>query len=126
MGCLKIQGQNFIVLLFHRHNFFSLLLLLLHSSFYTFLKQGVPMCFWRCQKNTSFFWREIQFRHLASDNTLSSKKNPKKCDFFFYYEKCTSFYFGKTYLIIHHQILSDFYLVLRMKSHIEGILITYT
>ena len=34
--------------------FFSLLLL--HSSFYTFLKQGVPMCFWRCQKNTSFFF----------------------------------------------------------------------
>ena len=76
------------------------------------------------RKTRVFFWREIQFRHLASDNTLRSKKIPRNA--IFYYKKCTSIYFGKTYLIIHHQILSDFYLVLRMKSHIEGILSTYT
>ena len=29
------------------------------------------------RKTRVFFWREIQFRHLASDNTLSSKKIPR-------------------------------------------------
>ena len=117
MGCLKIQGQNFIVLvlLFHRHNFFSpffffILYIFETGSTYVFLEVS--------EKHEFFFWREIQFRHLASDNTLSSKKIPRNA--IFYYEKCASIYFGKTYLKIHHQILSNFYLVLRMKSHIEG------
>ena len=75
----RAKLYSVLVLLFHRHNFF--LSSSSHSSFYTFLKQGVPMCFWRCQKNTSFFWREIQFRHLASDNTLRSKKIPRNAIF---------------------------------------------